>query len=198
MRRRTGFTLVEVALFGGLGLMVLLGAWGILYVSLRRGSGTETKVQGVQAALLTSRRLADDLEALVEDEAHPLVLEEGPQGVALRFHRLESTSAEGEWQALPLVGVTYIWESSRLRLLRRQGDGPFVPLAGTFERPEFVLDEAAGVVGYRLTATTPEWLGRPDGERSPAGRTILPGAVARHSLLARRGFVHVNRVPYGE
>lgn len=209
-RARRAMTLVEVVVFGGVMLLVVAGAWSFLRDSLRRGTSAETKLEGVQSALLLAIRLERDMEALYEGEGvEPPALEVTTTGAQLRFHRFTEDRQEARWGALEVVPVTYQFLVENQRVLRQVGGAAPEVLPGYFERLSFrhapnggapavpgALPEAPALV-YSVAAASREVLERPEPRREGRDRTVLVGAVPLEIRARRSNYPFWNPVPYG-
>lgn len=208
--RRRGATLVELALFAGIGMMVIAMAWSFLSTSLRQGERTDNKLDGVQADLLLAVQLERDLEACV---VHPEVpaprvnLTEG--GAELRIYRATATGAREKWEPLEVTPVVYQYLVETGRVVRKVGAGPPRALWGHFERVSFrlapngeepgipgALPEAPAIV-YSAAGVPRTLLERPLDEREGPDRTVIVGGVALTQAARRQAYPFWNRVPYG-
>lgn len=204
--RRRGFTLVEVAVFMGVGLLVAAAAWSLLRFSMRRGAATDKKLQGVQAELLAAHALDLDLKALYESRAAPLVVAE--DGRTLTLFRFTEAGAGEDWQGLALQQVRYRFDPLVHRLTRQVGAGEARAFPGVYESvlfrlaahpppaPGELLPEGPALI-YSIVASSPEVLGRTAAERKVQDRAVVVGGAPRRVLAGRIGFPHWNPVPYG-
>lgn len=211
MTRRRGFTLVEVAIFSAIGMMLLGVLWTVFGQSARKGGMTEEKLQAVQHAQLLALALERDLAGLYEDATHETEFRVAPDHARLAFYRFGPTSAEGEWKPLPLERVVYFFDREQARVFRKVGDGPEQVLHGRFERlafrltgagasgadsPKGLLPEGPALVysGVGLATGASE---RPESDRRNSERSVLTGGVVRPQAAAASAYPFWNPVDYG-
>lgn len=212
--RRRGFTMVEIAVFSAVTLVVLAGCWAFFTSSMRSSKATDVKIEGLEGAQLLARRLEKDLSFLYEDEDHPMRLKktegEGLLFTFYRYHPDQARNPGSTWGALPLQMVQYRYVAKERRVYRHEDEGPGRALYGTFESLGFRdPEEKDGVVSqnlepapslvYFLICTPREYLKMSLEERdqkSPRIRTTLVGAVPREREANERKYFYWNRVPY--
>lgn len=207
---RRGTTLVEVALFAGIGMMVIAMAWSFLSSSMRTGERTDNKLDGVMADLLLAVQLERDLEAcVVHPDVPPPAVQLTSGGAQLKFYRATGASTRGEWAPLEVTPVTYQFLTEHGRVVRQVGAGPARAQWGSFERVSFrlapngvappidgALPEAPAIV-YSAAGVPEEILKRPEAEREGPDRTVIVGGVALTQAARRQAYPFWNRVPYG-
>ncbi len=207
LRRRLGFSLVEVTVFMAVGVLVMAGAWSFFQSSIRKGKATDVKVESLQADLLFARSLERDLEALYEDPEHAMDIVRGPGELRFSFWRYGEESPGDRWDPLPVERVTYRFDASKKRIFRRVGNGREDRLYGLFERmnirfrnfqaqaPGPPAVPSAAVI-FSATSTPRETLQKPLEAREEQDRTTLFGAVLREREAVRTAFPWWNPIPY--
>lgn len=208
--KRRGATLVELALFAGIGMMVIAMAWSFMSTSLRQGERTDNKLDGVQADLLLAVQLERDLEAcVVHPDVPPPRVELTEGGSELHFYRATATGTRERWDPLAVTPVVYQFLVETGRVARKVGDEPPRALWGHFERVSFrlapngdepgipgALPEAPAVI-YSAAGVPRTLLERPEAEREGPDRTVIVGGVALTQAARRQAYPFWNRVPYG-
>jgi hypothetical protein len=208
--RRRAVTLVELALFAGIGMMVIAMAWSFLSTSLRQGARTDNKLDGVQADLLLAVQLERDLEAcVVHPDVPPPAIDLTDGGAQLRIHRATQTGARERWDPLEVTPVVYQFLVETGRVVRQVGNQAPRALWGHFERVSFrlapngeepgipgALPEAPAIV-YSAAGVPRTLLERPLAEREGPDRTVIVGGVALTQAARRKAYPFWNRVPYG-
>jgi hypothetical protein len=210
MRRgtpRAGVTLVEVALFSGIGLAVIAAAWSLLRFAMGSAARTDAKLDGVQAAMLFAETLERDLEALYEGPGKPVRFLVAREGSDLTFHRFAGTSAGERWEPLRTVAVSYRFRVGTGRVYRTEDDGTPRELYGGFERVNYRIANPAAraqaplgegpAILYSAVATSEEVMARPEARRLATDRTVLEGAVTRTLVARRNAYPWWNPVLYG-
>lgn len=226
MRRRSGFSLIEVTVFASVGLIVMAGVWAIFNSSIRRGKATDAKVQGLQAVLLLARTIERDMAMLYENQgkapgaAEDIVQYRVEPGVGTtlwlsRYHRDPSRDPGATWGKLPLQRVRYRFDSATKRVFRAVDGGPEKQLFGLFETVRFrgsqqdLLPPYIPVPGqplipapayeFCIVSTPEDVLEMPLEERDekrPRSRTTLVGGVPRERETAQRLYPYWNSIPY--
>lgn len=224
--RRRGYTLVEVSVFAGVGLIVIAGVWSIFNSSLRRGKATDAKVQGLQAVLLLSRSIERDMAMLYENAgktpgaAKDIVQYQEEPGVGTtiwlsRYHADPARDPGATWGALPLQRVRYRFDATTKRVFRAVDAGPERPMFGLFETVRFrgaqqdLLPPLVPIPGEPLipgpayefcVVSTPEEVLEMSleerDEKRPRSRTTMVGGVPRERESAHRLYPYWNSVPY--
>jgi len=206
--RRRGFTMVEISVFGAVGLLVMTAAWTFFSSSIRKGKSTDVKAEGLQTNLLLARALERDLAALYEDGAHTLRFRKVPGETAtLRFFRYRRESPEGAWDPVPLIEVSYTFDARTKRVTRQLEGGAPQVLYGYVERfnvrfPKPVLPTdglplpVAPAVIFSSVSTPPEGLRKPLEERDMRSRTTLFGSGLRERSAKRIAYPYWNEIPW--
>ena len=183
MRRST--SLVEVLVFGLLGLVVIAIALGMMQRTMRQSARTQERLRGLGALGLLSERLAQDLSAgaAYRDRAgKALRATVAPDGRAVELFRydpdpkaqqpLVPLDAAGAITPVHVERVTYTFDPARRVVLRQLGTGRPETLPNRFVSVRFA-SAAAG--DARLLALHVDWipeerLDRPSDERGEAAR----------------------------
>lgn len=204
--RRRGFTLVETLVFGTMAMALLASSWTLFGDAIRRGAATESKLQGVQSALLLSLFLEEDLESLYEPVAfgdldtRAKVAATGSEAEFL-FHRYARESAEGTWEPLEIERVVYRFDAATGTVARQVGDGTPRVFVGRYERFNIRFsnpgqDEAPAVV-YSIVGIPADAAARDEEDRSRTDRSVLVGGVSRYAVADAAAYPYWNPVPYG-
>jgi hypothetical protein len=226
MMRRRGFSLIEVTVFAGVGLIVMAGVWAIFNSSIRRGKATDAKVQGLQAVLLLARTIERDMALLYENQGvapgafKDIVQyrEEPGVGTTLwlsRYHPDPGRDPGATWGKLPLQRVRYRFDATTKHVFRSVDGGPERALFGLFETVRFrgsqqdLLPPYIPIPGDPLIpspayefciVSTPEdvleMTLEERDEKRPRSRTTLVGAVPRERETVQRLYPYWNNVPY--
>jgi hypothetical protein len=210
--RRRGFTLVEVAVFSAVALMVLAGVWSFFQGTMRQSKATDTKVQGLQEVLLYSRLLEGDLAHLYEDDEYHMYHQRLPKvGVVFRFYRYHPDASKNPgstWGPLPLQQVEYRYLAKKRKILRSVDGGPGRALFGNFESQDFwdpqgeedsppgsKIQPGPSLSFYVVSSPLSE-LRKKLEKRNWRSRTTLFGGVSRERRSVERRFPYWHRIPY--
>ncbi len=214
MRRRSGFTVIEISVFTAVGLLVLAAVWSIFGSSIRKGKATDRKVIGLQTNLLAARSLERDLEHLYEDETRRIEVAKVPQvGLELRFYRYHESASENagsSWGTIPLQRVLYRYVAAEKKIYRIVDGGTPRPLFGLFETfGARDAEQEAGILGtspkagaslvYYFVSTPEEVLRMPLEKRDEdhaLSRTVLVGGMPRQRIAAKAFYSYWNAAPY--
>lgn len=181
---RRGTSLVEVLVFGLMGLAVVAIALGILQRTMRQSARTQERLRGLAALGLLSEQLAQDLSAgaAYRDRAgKALRANVTPDGRAVELYRYDP-DPKAQQPLAPVAGdvvtpihverVTYAFDPIKHAVTRQVGTGRPAVLPNRFLSVRFALADPGGA---RLLALRADWipeerLDRPPDERGEAAR----------------------------
>lgn len=182
--RRSGLGLVEVCLFGALGLFLISVTWAALSSSARGGREVEGKAQALEATLLASAWLQRDLNSLAEGPGALLRAEVGIAGTDLSVPILRPGAEQAQ-------AIQYHFDPVDGHLIRQApGEDPR-KLPGTLAS---FLVRTTGEVGIEGPCLLYTMVGRGQTSDLPGDRSIVYGGVPREHLAASRNFPGWNPV----
>jgi hypothetical protein len=134
---RRAFTLVEAAVFGALGVIVLIGLFTIFRSTNREAAKTSVHLRGIQAALALVERLSFDLRAgmayenpYLREGWNALVVPAAEDGRVVEFWRFDPQNAQpmppdpgGTLAFVPVQQVRYRFDPQSRRVTRTVGQG---------------------------------------------------------------------------
>lgn len=203
-RRAQGTTLVELLVFSGLALLMVLSVWSFFSAFQRGTHRTFSGLDGVAAGIQVSRRLELDLAHLHESRRHPPRIRRGPEETILEFTRFGPESPGDEWTSLPLVRIRYRLHHASGVVTRQEGNAAPRELPGRIGALDFQFLRGRGSPEASLLTPAPAVLftvhGQPGdpGQEGGVAPLLLLGGRGRERVSSHQAYPSWNPLPFGD